>query len=550
MVRQIPGSEENVKRYFSEIKGDTIYVIMFPPGNCPRCEAQINALDYELKKAKKGIKTVLVSAYHDQAAAQAYNIKHGFKADNYIYDSEGRYRDFLSFSGGMMHIVFLMKIDKTTGTVIAAIESFDCTAPFISEFVAFNKPLPQMRFSIETAGTPLFSPPPTALTPLRSYAVENPDSITVSETKYQPAFDGERLFFNDDMDASVYSYRLAPTEDKFIFDGKIKTNESENRHFVSVEDKYFRMFQEDDGVRYIPLTPMLTPDGRLAISYSLPNIFHTDHGTIGYMNESAILFVDPASHEHLGLMPLLHDHSYFHPHFTFYATPTEIIVGCQRMTWPMNYDRDEYEGTSNDPFTDNFYKRPTPIMAAFGIDSWKLEKLFGNLPHHAALSKTGDYFSGYIFDYHRGEAAYSDAVSGSIRIADTTAYDSVKAEYHAYRIPDRMIARPDKSLFYSYDCATAYKSVFCRTITDLKLTDDKIHCIVRYGNNNMHDADGDKYSYISINRSDGTATEKTIPYDNSVKRFACGLLRAGDDGVRPYLIVKGSAGMTVTVFRD
>lgn len=551
MVRQIPGSEQALKSYFREIDADTIYAIIFPPGNCPRCEAQINPLDYELKKADPKHKTVLISAYHDKDVAQAYNIKHGFKSDNYIYDTDERYKEFLSFSGGFMHIVFLAKISLNSGTVIAALESSDCTPQFISQFTAYNKPMPQKRFAIETVAAPRFSAPAETLLLSEKYPMQHPDSIIVSTTKYQPAFDGERLFFNDDMDASIYAYRLDKNSGLMVFDGKIKTDESENRRFVTVEDKYFKMFQEDDGVRYIPLTPVLIPDGRLAISYSLPNIFHTDHGTIGYMNESAILFVDPGTHEHKGLIPLLHSHEYFFPHFSFYATPTDIIIGCQRMTWPMNYERHEYENdTALNPFTDGFYESPTPIMAAFGIDSWKLRKLFGNLPRHAKASKTGDYFSGYAFDYFDGEIAYTDAVSGMISVTDTIGdYNKIKHQYAAFIIPDDMIAPPDSSLFYNYDCVTPYKPVFCRTITDMKLSGDKIHCIVRYGDHNAPNTVDDTFTYVSIDRKSGEKTEKRFPETAAKERaFAYGLLRNKNGRITPYSIVKKDGKISVNTF--
>lgn len=542
MARQIPKSEPAVKDYFAKagMESDTVYALIFPPGNCPRCEAQINALDYELKKIDSKIKTVLISAYPEKNVAQAYNIKHNFKADNYIYDTTEQYKNFLSFSAGYMHIVYLMKVDLNTGTVIAVVEGSDCTSPFTDEFVAYATPLPKKRFKIESAAKPMFQPSNEFLTLERSCPLENPDTIFISETRYPPAFNGEKLFFNDDLASAIYAYRL--NEDgKFIFDGIITTDDRENRLFIEVEDKYYDLLLQDNGLRHIPLSPLLTPDGDLAISYSLPHVFHTDHGTIGYMNQASVLTVDTNSYEHKSLIPLVHNHDKFIPHFSIYATPTEIIAGCERMTWPMSFEREEYENTpENNPFADEFYNRRNPIMSAFDSRTGNLKKLFGDLPRHSRLSKTGDYYHSYIFDYHNRETAQSDCVSGVIAITDTTDYNRRIAVYNAFSIPDSIIPAPDPAHFYSYDCATAYKPVFCRTIVDLKLTDDKIHCLVQYGDRSKADIVNDPISYIIVDRSNGTTMEKQFPKCDRQrdKPMAYGLYRQKDDKVYPYALIK------------
>lgn len=46
MVRQIPGSESDARKFFSSlpVTADTIYATIFRPANCPRCDGFINII--------------------------------------------------------------------------------------------------------------------------------------------------------------------------------------------------------------------------------------------------------------------------------------------------------------------------------------------------------------------------------------------------------------------------------------------------------------------------------------------------------------------------
>lgn len=551
-TRQIPNSEQSVRDYFSSIDADTIYAIAYPPANCPRCEAQIIPVEALIKRLSPSATTALISIYPDKNAAQAYNIKRRFNADHHIYDTDDRYRDFLSFSAGTLHIPYLLKVAKSTGKVIAAVECEESSEEFINDMINYTRPLPTKRYLIDEDKEYLFKPTSENMNLKKRYSLSIPDSISISEIHMQPEFSDAGLFFNDKLRYSILMFSPdCDNRDKLSFRAEIKTDSVENKRFVTVSDSIYRILGSDNGIAYMPLSPKIIDSATLAISYSLPKLFKTDHGTIGYMNQAAILTVDTKTLRHKSLIPLLHSHQYFHPHFSFYTTPTEIITGCTQLTWPMGFDRDEYETTpENNPFDDTFYKKPNPIMAAFGRDSWKLEKLFGQLPEHAAKSKTGQYFCGYIFDYCDGEVIWSDAVSGQISIADSTDYNNVKEKLSAFSIPDDCIPAPDSSLFYSYECAAAYEPVFCRTITHMKLTKDKIHCIVRYGNFLEPELAEDRHTYVEIDRHTGKAVERQIPVPAGHIPMAYGLRVSDNGAIDPYSITRtiGNRDISVNIY--
>lgn len=107
-VRQIPGSEQALKDYFAGDSG-IIYAVLYPPANCPRCEAMINEAYHGVKKIDKNNKVVLISVYPDRAAAERYNKTKGYVADEYMYDTDKDYLGFLSFSAGYLHVVYILK---------------------------------------------------------------------------------------------------------------------------------------------------------------------------------------------------------------------------------------------------------------------------------------------------------------------------------------------------------------------------------------------------------------------------------------------------------
>ena len=85
-VRQIPNSNQELKQYFSRYQeNDTLFAVIFPPANCPRCESLINPVLRSLKNIRPNIQSLLISVYPDSAIASKYLNKYGFLSDSYLY---------------------------------------------------------------------------------------------------------------------------------------------------------------------------------------------------------------------------------------------------------------------------------------------------------------------------------------------------------------------------------------------------------------------------------------------------------------------------------
>lgn len=137
----------------------------------------------------------------------------------------------------------------------------------------------------------------------------------------------------------------------------------------------------------------------------------------------------------LPLMPVNNDFSkgYFYRHFTFLAVGDTVILPCQKLTWPIEFDPSTYKGNpERDPFCDEFYKTQNPILAMFDMKTGNLIRRFGNLGEAQARSKTGYYFVNAVAAEHGGNIAYSDGETGHICVARMAAPDSVIATYDAF----------------------------------------------------------------------------------------------------------------------
>jgi|GEM_PF-7061093 len=113
---------------------------------------------------------------------------------------------------------------------------------------------------------------------------------------------------------------------------------------------------------------------------------------------------------------------------------------------------------------------------------------------------------------------------------------TIYKDYTTFDIPSEFIPRPDDSAFYSYDCVDPYVSVFNRNIVDVKLTEDNIYLLIRYGLHAKMDLETDEYSVIKIDRECGCKTEKKFSINNNGLKFYG--LRRTEKGIEPYAICK------------
>lgn len=539
-IRQIPGSESILTKYFDRFIGaDTIYAIIFPPANCPRCEAMINPIISNLKKIRPHTPTVLISDYPDSIAAKKYIKRYSLSADYFIFDTDSKYKSIFSFDFGCLHIPYLLKINPSSGNLILGVRAEDNRPAFLNEFCMFDSTIEKKEFELSKNHIGLFNPSGKALTVKHQYTLSYPDTLSLSEIIYQPEFYKDKLFFNDKLRESIVCFETTGQDSSEMeYKQEFKTNRSQNKQFVKIPDSIYYSLAKTNDVRFIPLSPKMIDEHTLAISYSLPRLWYTGTNSIGYMNQASILLVDTESTKPGELIPIIknNEEDFFYPHFSLFKYGTDFAIGCERMTWPMEFEKEEYcNDPEFNPFSDDFYSFPQPIAASFDKKTGRLKERIGNLPELSKFTKTGYYFVTPVIDSREQEIAISDGFTGRITIIKED-NSAIYKDYTAFDIPSELIPRPDDSAFYSYDCVDPYISVFNRNIVDVKLTEDNIYLLIRYGLHAKEDLETDEYSVIKIDRECGCKTENKFNINNN--ELKCYGLRRTENGIEPYAICK------------
>ncbi len=550
-VRQIPGSNKELEQYFSEyLTDDTIFAIIFPPANCPRCESMINPILQNLKRIRPNIPSVLISVYPDSTIASKYLNKYGFVSDACLYDESDSFKKFLSFNAGYLHIPYLLKVKPSSGELIIGVRADDGTEEFLNDFCMVSTPVEKKEFELSKKHNGYFQPPVNELTPKTYFSLNLPDSVYISEIIYQPEFYNDKLFFNDKLSESIKYFQISDENNSLLnFQKDIRTNEIQNKTFIQISDSLYNSLQLDDEVRFMPLSPKMIDDHTLAISYSLPKLWQTGEKSIGYMNRASVLIVNLEAGLTSNLIPLsVEDDDFFYPHFNLFKYGNDFAIGCERMTWPMEYEKEEYyDNPVCNPFSDEFYSFSQPIAAVFDCKNGNFKERIGELPFFSRKTLTGYYFVSPVIDSWGDDIVMSDGFSGKItlinqnNISDTNNYD-------AFTIPVNLIPDPNPSNFYSYDCVSPYISYFNRNIMDLKISSDYIYLLIRYGKPGEEDAANDLYSVIKFDRNCNCTEEKTFDRSKDPSYNYFGLRRNEDGSIEPYKISKKHGAWAVTTY--
>lgn len=549
-VRQLPESNDNLRKYLEKfVDTDTVFAIIFPPANCPRCEALINPIISTLKKIRPHIPTILISAYPDSIAAQKYINRYSLISDYTIFDTNNSYNNIFSFDSGYLHIPYLLKINPASGNLILGVRAEDNSFDFLNEFCLFDKPIEKKIFDLSKVHSGLFNPSNNVLNVKHQYTLSYPDSITLSEIIYQPEFYKDKLFFNDKLKECILYFKTTEQNSSLIeYIGELKTNSSQNKKFVQIPDSIYYSLESTNDVRFIPLSPKMIDDNTLAISYSLPKLWYTGAKSVGYMNQASVLLIDTENLEHSELIPFFkgNDEEFFYPHFNLFKYGIDIAIGCERMTWPMEFEKEEYCDTPElNPFSDDFYHFSQPIVASFDKKTGILKERIGNLPDLSKYTKTGYYFVSPVIDSWEQEIIISDGFTGELLILNSDNF-YINKEFKAFDIPLEFVPKPNEATYYSYDCVAPYVNVFNRNIIDVKLTKDKIYCLVRYGLHGKENAITDEYSVIEINRECGCKTEKRFKIDNHRNKYYG--LRRTLEGIEPYAIYRDDNNWKILIY--
>lgn len=537
-VRQIPNTNEKISLFFKDyVSSDTIFAIVNPVANCPRCESMISPLVKTLSDFRKDVPVVLVQVYDDSCASKKYLERYDLMTPNTLFDTSSSCLEFLSFSAGYLHIPYLLKIAIHSGEIIIGVPADDGSEQFIKDFCDLSVPIEKKTYQLNSLTKGLFKEPKEKLAIRTKYKLCIPDSISLSQSDYLPEFEKDKLFFNDKLNESIAYFKIHNREDSILkFVKQIRTTELQNKEFIKIPDSIYEASK--DMIRCMPMAPKVLNDTSIIIPYSLPYIWFTGPSSIGYRNKSCFLKTNPDTNGAGEVIPFTHDNNpdFYYPHFNINILRNNIAIGCERLTWPVDIDKEDYcDDPNTNPFDERYYKIQQPISAIFDSKTGVIKKRIGNLPSLSKETLTGSYFVSPKIDTWGDQIAMTDGFSGEILILDSLDF-SIKEKLHIFTIPDDIIPKPNPSFFYSYDCVADYIDIFNRNIEDIKISKDFIYCLIRYGKHGEPSKE-DMYTVARVGLDCDCVEEKTFPSTTNPHKYF-GLRRTSEGEIHPYVLSK------------
>ncbi|MEG1916926.1 MAG: hypothetical protein RR061_09650 [Muribaculaceae bacterium] len=538
-LRQKHGSEQQMKEYLKTIKfkSDTIYAIIYAPMNCPRCEAYIRAFHKALKKNSKENELLLISAYPDSVQAKSYNQKNQYIADAYLYDTLHGYERIFSFNTNGLYNTSILKICKSSGRLIIGGDATEISDEFVTQLVAKKDAVECHTFEIQDDLVDNTLTVPVPNVPLMKskytdYKIVLDSGYYVSTVYDLPKFENGKFFYTDVLNNGVMLFSADEKEKKLKFRSLIQADSIEKRQFVSVSEEIYQQFINSGSVFYIACGTSMLNNDKIGISYSLPNIFYdvqqdSNVVRIGYRNEATLVARNTKTLERDTLSVFdfeLEKSDYFYAHYTFMPYDDNILIGCIKLTWPVEIEAEDYKNDINkNPFCDQFYDTENPFMAVFSRKTGKLIKRFGAMEECQRKSRTGYYYAKSVACTWGDSILYCNGYTGQLYICSKNNLDKSTNHYSAFDIDCTEFPPVDSTMFYTYEYVKPYNKFFTRCIEDVKMNDSKIYCLVRYGMPKDSNDPFDSYSFITIDRKTGKRTEMLLPRYEELSILGYGL---------------------------
>ncbi len=550
-IRQKPGTDKMLAEWLASegVKEDTIYAFLYEPGSCPRCESCI--MDYSRNLKKKGRKFMLITVVKDKRVGEFYNERKGYAADYYVYDTNGMYKTIFSFNNIALDGANMLKMTKT-GRLISGYDGATFTNKLFTRLIERSVPMDYMDFGGYVVDDSMrweysvTDENPERMCKYNDYKLCVSRNFPLCSVFSNPYFVDDVFLYPDDMLNSALFFKKDTASNEFVFERELSPTEKEKNRFVKIDSLDFKQMTDGNGVHYIICNAWPLDSVHLGLSYSLPNMFYESPGNIAYYNQPCILsrrFSDFGVDTCTVFDFDIFNGKFFYKHFQFCSTGDNIILGCQKITWPVECPVDYYQGKIDmDPFLEAFYETDNPFMAEFDRHTGKLVRRFGQIDDIARKTLTGYYFVKPLSRISGGELAYTDSYSGKVYVADTSDVSKEKYCYEVFKIDDEILPPVDTTKFYSYAYAKTYRRVFCRCIKDMRINPDQLFCIVAYGD--MSDALGRQidYIYVVIDRKTGLKKEYIFPKEvDGCTVFTRGLREDGGK-VLPFMVLKKNDG--------
>lgn len=550
-IRQKPNTEVLLKKWLNTIplEEDTIYAILYVPMDCYRCEAAIPNFWEMLKQVDAHQKMLLITAYSDSLLAKDYNQRRRYDADAYLYDTTEYYKQIFNtnMAGGLMGL-HVLKIDRKRGNLLVGGQYTMLNKLFVRQLIACQGMMEKTHLSNETTeNDDSYTEIPKHIQPFKDYNDYEIDPSAKISTIYGiPRFIGNNLFFTDVLQNGVMLFKKE--DNKMTYRGLLQVDSIERKKCIKVPETIYQHFVNKKMVFHIALAPNLLDDNHIGISYSIPRIVPGDEeDSYGMYNASVIVSrnIDTLAPDSMLFLnfDIEHDTVFFNTHFSFTKHKDKIMIGCKKLTWPMEYEREEYENIPEmNPFDQRFYQGDNPFIAVFNEKDGNLFKRYGQLDASLSASRTGYYFMNAVTASYGDEFLYTNGYTGKVSIVDSDG--QTEKNYQIFNIDTSAFPRPDTMMFYTYEYVKQYTKFFNRCITDIRFDKNRIYCIVKYAKPDSDE--GARYVFAIVDRKSRTVQEYAIP-KISETIVGCGLMYAYEN-VSPFVVIKDESSAKVRIY--
>ena len=234
--------------------------------------------------------------------------------------------------------------------MITGFEGSFLTPDLLNELFAKTEPLEYEDFGSTTgkeAAEWLYPISKVAVTDMggwKDYKLDVTPDAPLCEVFRNPYFRNDLFFYPDELLGGVPVYKRKTGTDEFILQSVLSPTDDEKDRFVSISRYVLNMMKADGGVHYIICNSWMLDSTHIGMSYSLPRIFEASPGTNSYFNQPCILSrrVSDCSEDSCTALDFDVFHEKFmYKHFQFCSTGDKIIVGCWKMTWPIEFETEE-----------------------------------------------------------------------------------------------------------------------------------------------------------------------------------------------------------------
>ncbi len=561
-IRQKPESDRLLQEYLSPLNAgeDTLYAILYSPQDCPRCEAAIPNFYQMLKKAGSSNQFLLITVYKDSLMASKYNQNNDYQADYYLYDTENKYREIFSFNSNGMFGLYVLKLCKSSGRMLTGGQYTKLNMDFTRQLIAVSSPIEYELYESEESAQAesIVRIPDADFIPdnYTDHHLDYPPSTIISGVYDVIRYEGDRFYYPDVLNNGVLCFHKPDGKDKLQFEALIQADSIEKKKYIDLPEDIYQEQKSRHMIFYITCGANQLDNEHIGVSYSLPKVFIEDRGDentyLSYYNSPAIISRNTSTKQPGPFIALdfqLHEESFFYEHFNFTATDSLILMGCKKLTWPIESEPEDYmDDVPMNPFCEGFYQTENPMLAAFDRNTGKLVTRFGKLEECQSKSRTGYYYSNPLSCISGNEILYTNGYTGQLYITSGRDLNKATQHYSLFEVETDKFPPVDSLNFYKYEYVKPYNRFFDRCIVDMKLTPSHVYCLVRYGAPGESYTSHDEYTFATIDRKSRQIKEVRLPHYDGTEILGYGLRNDRQGCIQPFAFIKSKDGHFVRIF--